>query len=117
VAAIDFAVRGADRLHDGELVRFQNNGFLIHMFAYIPTKSTATAKQAEALLLKNDTKDAKKLATGPGGAFAEPLSHGQSQQEVITQRPGVYVILCLMNAEDGRDHYQLGMMRTIVIVK
>jgi hypothetical protein len=39
------------------------------------------------------------------------------QQEVITQPPGVYVIFCAMNTEDGREHFQLGMYRTIRIVK
>jgi hypothetical protein len=39
------------------------------------------------------------------------------QQEVITEPPGVYVIACAMNAEDGREHFQLGMFRTIKIVK
>jgi len=29
----------------------------------------------------------------------------------------VYVIYCAMNAEDGRDHFQLGMFRTITIAK
>jgi hypothetical protein len=29
----------------------------------------------------------------------------------------VYVIFCAMNSEDGRDHFQLGMFRTIQIVK
>jgi hypothetical protein len=39
------------------------------------------------------------------------------QQQIISQPPGVYVIACAMNAEDGRDHYKLGMFRTIRIVK
>ena len=54
---------------------------------------------------------------GPKGMFAGPLSSGSMQQEVITEPPGLYVILCAMNAEDGRDHFQLGMFRTIRIIK
>jgi hypothetical protein len=27
------------------------------------------------------------------------------------------VIFCAMNAQDGREHFQLGMFRTITIVK
>lgn len=118
VTAIDFRFRGADTLHDGELVRFQNEGFLIHMFIFAEVKSDAGATSAEALLLKGEAKEATKLyGSGPTGAFAGPLSHGSMQQEVITAPPGVYVIACAMNAEDGLDHYQLGMFRTIHIVK
>lgn len=118
VSAIDFGFRGADTLHDGELVRFQNEGYLIHMILYGRMKSAADATKAEALLLKGKLKDAGKLyLKGPKGLFAGPLSSGSMQQEVITQPPGVYVILCEMNAQDGRDHYQLGMFRTIRIVK
>jgi hypothetical protein len=119
VTAIDFAWRGASTLRDGELVRFQNQGYLIHMFLFGQAKSVADAKKVEALLLagKVGHGQGKQYLTGVKGAFAEPLSHGAMQQEVITQPPGVYVIFCGMNAEDGRDHYQLGMYRTIRIVK
>jgi hypothetical protein len=117
VTAVDFRFRGARTLHDGELVRFQNDGYLIHMFVYIPVKSVVAAKKAEAALLAGNTKTAKKYAIGKPGTFVEPLSHGQLQQEVITQPPGVYVMACFMNAQDGREHFQLGMMRTIKIVK
>jgi hypothetical protein len=119
VTAIDFAFRGASTLHDGELVRFENDGYLIHMVAYAQAKSVADAKKAEALLLAGDVGhgQASKYGTGVKGMFAGPLSHGALQQQVITQPPGVYVIYCAMNSEDGRDHFQLGMFRTIKIVK
>jgi hypothetical protein len=118
VTAIDFAFRGASTLRDGELVRFENDGYLIHMVLYAQVKSVADAKKAETLLLAGKAKEAtSRYDTGPKGMFAGPLSHGAMQQEVISQPPGVYVIACAMNAEDGRDHYQLGMFRTIKIVK
>ncbi len=119
VTAIDFAFRGASTLRDGELVRFQNDGFLIHMIRYAQVKSVADAKKAETLLLagKVGHGQGKQYLTGVKGGFAEPLSHGAMQQEVITQPPGVYVIFCAMNTEDGREHFQLGMYRTIRIVK
>jgi hypothetical protein len=119
VTAIDFAFRGASKLHDGELVRFENDGYLIHMILFAQAKSVADAKKAEALLLagKLTSADKKKYGTGVQGMFAGPISHGAVQQEVITEPPGVYIILCAMNAEDGRLHYQLGMYRTIKIVK
>jgi hypothetical protein len=118
VTAIDFAFRGASTLRDGELVRFENDGYLIHMVLFARVKSVADAKKAETLLLAGKAKEAtSKYVTGPQGMFAGPLSHGAMQQQVISQPPGVYVIACAMNAEDGRDHYQLGMFRTIRIVK
>jgi hypothetical protein len=119
VTAIDFAFHGASTLRDGELVRFQDHGFLIHMFLYAQVKSLADAKKAEALLLKGEVGhgQGKRHGTGVKGMFAGPLSSGAMQQAVITQPPGVYVIACGMNAQDGREHYQLGMFRTIRIIK
>ena len=70
----------------------------------------------DRLLLKGEINKAGKLyVKGPKGQFAGPLSTGSMQQAVITQPPGVYVILCAMNAQDGRDHFQLGMFRAIRI--
>jgi hypothetical protein len=121
VRAIDFAFRGASTLHDGELVRFVNDGYLIHMFVFVQAKSLADAKAAEQVLLSGNPTElkgaAKKYGTGVQGLFAGPLSHAELQQEVINEPPGVYVIFCEMNAQDGRDHFQLGMFRTITIVK
>ena len=105
-------------MHDGELVRFKNDGYLIHMFLFAQAKSVADAAKAEALLLAGKGNEAaKKYGTGVAGQFVGPLSHAELQQEVINEPPGVYVIYCAMNAEDGRDHFQLGMFRTITIVK
>ena len=120
VTAIDFAFRGASTLHDGELVRFKNDGYLIHMFAFEQAKSLADAKLAEQGILSgkcNGGGQCKQYGTGVKGLFAGPLSHAELQQEVVNEPPGVYVIVCLMNAEDGREHDQLGMFRTITIVK
>jgi len=118
ITAIDFAFRGASTLHDGELVRFKNDGYLIHMFLFAQFKSVADATKAETLLPAGKANEAvKEYGTGVKGEFAGPLSHAELQQEVIDEPPGVYVIVCGMNAEDGREHYQLGMYRTITIVK
>jgi hypothetical protein len=117
IDAIDFGFRGASTLHDGELVRFKNDGYLIHMFLFAQAKNAADATKAEALLLAGKSKEAEAYGTGVAGQFVGPLSHAELQQEVINEPPGVYVIYCAMNAEDGRDHFQLGMFRTITIVK
>ena len=120
IDAIDFAFRGPTTLHDGELVRFKNDGYLVHMFVFAQAKSLADARLAEQALEAgkcNGGGQCRKYATGVKGQFAGPLSHAELQQEVINEPPGIYVILCEMNAQDGRDHYQLGMVRVITIVK
>jgi hypothetical protein len=116
VQAIEFGFRGADVLHEGEMVRWSNAGYLIHMMVYGRVASVANAKKAEALLLAGKESQAQRL-TLAHGTFVELLSSGQSQESVIDQPPGIYVILCLMNSEDGRLHSQLGMFRMIRIVK
>ena len=120
VDAIDFGFRGASVLHDGELVRFKNDGYLIHMFLFVGAKSLADAKLAEQALEAGKCTgggQCRKYSTGVKGGFAGPLSHAELQQEVINEPPGVYVIYCAMNAEDGREHFQLGMFKTITIAK
>jgi hypothetical protein len=116
VEAIDFAFRGSDVLHDGQMVRWYNAGYLTHMVVYGRVASVAVANKAEALLLAGKEPQAQKL-TSAHGTFVDLLSSGESQESVIDQPPGIYVILCLMNTQDGRDHSQLGMFRTIRIVK
>jgi hypothetical protein len=116
ITAIDFGFKGAATLHQGELVRFENDGYLIHMFVYGQLKSRADVKPVEAELLKGASLQKAASFTTSHGLFAGPLSTGQYQQQVITQSPGTYIILCAMNAQDGRDHYQLGMFREIHIL-
>jgi hypothetical protein len=98
-------------------VRFRNAGYLVHMVGFAQVRSAADARKAEAALLAGKVKQAQKYGTGVQGNFVGALSPGGTQQEVINEPPGTYVIFCAMNAEDGRDHYQLGMYRTIRIVK
>jgi hypothetical protein len=116
VTAIDFAYRGARTLRKGELVRFENDGYLIHMFQWARAKNAAAATKAEALLQAGNIRGAQRYATNQG-AFTGPLSTGTREQEIITEPPGVYVMFCAMTSQDGRQHYQLGMFRTIRIVK
>lgn len=114
--AIEFGFRGSSRLHDGELVRFKNAGFLVHMIDWIGVKNLATANRVKALLRAGKDNQAARLASG-FGTFAGPLSRGGLQQLVIHEKPGLYVLACFMNTQDGREHTQLGMERTIRIVK
>jgi hypothetical protein len=116
VASIEFAFRGPGTLHDGELVRFENQGFLVHMIIGFGVKNAKTAAKVTALLKAGKDNRAGNLATS-SPTFDGGLSSGQMQQEVITAKPGIYVLACFMDTQDGREHTQLGMERTIRIVK
>jgi hypothetical protein len=116
VRSIEFGFRGPSTLHDGELVRFENEGFLVHMDVAVQVKSLKAAKQVVKDLLAGNEKKTQKLAIG-GAGFAGPLSTGAYQQETITAKPGWYVQACFMDTQDGRNHTRLGMERIIKIAK
>jgi len=117
VRSIEFGFRGPTTLADGELVRFENEGFLVHMDIAFPVKSHSAAKKVVKDLLTGKEKGIEKLAAGEPFSFAGPLSSGSYQQETITAKPGWYVQACFMETQDGRDHTRLGMERIIKIVK
>ena len=45
------------------------------------------------------------------------LSHGQSFESVVAQKPGFWVIACFTDTQDGREHTTLGMEKVIQILK
>lgn len=114
VRAIDFAFTGASKLHAGELVRFQNDGFLVHMIVAERVKNARAATKVTQLLRAGRDTKAGKLATGFAN-FMQPVSHGAVQQFTVTAKPGVYVLACFMDTQDHREHTRLGMLRTIRI--
>jgi hypothetical protein len=116
ISAIDFAFHGPIKLHDGELVRFENDGFVMHQIQGIGVTNRSAAKRLTALLRAGNDSEAPKLGIS-FPEFAGPLSPGADQQEIVTQRPGTYVLACIMHTQDGREHTQLGMERTIHIVR
>jgi hypothetical protein len=116
VASIEFGFRGPGRLHDGELVRFANHGFLVHMIVAARGRNAAGAREIARLLKAGKDGQAQRLATG-FYSFANILTHGAYQQQVIHNRPGYWVLACFMDTQDGREHTQLGMERVIRIVK
>src|ERR1039457_2706043 len=116
IRSIEFGFRGPSTLHDGALVRFENEGFLVHMDIIFPVKSHNDARKAVKDLLSGNEKGLEKLIIGePFGAG--PLSHEAFQQQTITAKPGWYVQVCFMQTQDRRDHARLGMERIIKIVK
>jgi hypothetical protein len=117
IRSIEFGFRGPSTLHDGELVRFENEGFLVHMDLAAPVKNLKAAKEAVKDLQTGKEKALGKLIVGPPVGFAGPLSHEAFQQETITAKPGIYVEVCFMETQDGRSHTRLGMERIIKITK
>jgi hypothetical protein len=116
IASIKFGFQGPGRLHDGELVRFANRGFLVHMIIAVRARSAAGAHQIARLLRAGKDNQAQRLGTD-FYSFVGVLTHGSYQQEVIHNRPGYWVLACFMDTQDHREHTQLGMERVIRIVK
>jgi hypothetical protein len=114
---IDFGFRGPATLKVGELVRFENEGYLVHMNIGFPVKSKKAAKQVAKALATGHEKGIEKLVAGPPVSFAGPISTGAFQQSVIAAKPGWYVQACFMPTQDGRPHTLIGMERIIKIVK
>jgi hypothetical protein len=116
IASIEFGFRGPARLHDGELVRFANHGFLVHMIVAIGARDAAGAREIARLLKAGQDGKAQRIATG-FYTFFNVLSHGAFQQQVIRNRPGYWVLACFMDTQDHREHTTLGMERIIRIMK
>ncbi len=116
IASIEFGFRGPGRLHDGELVRFANHGFLVHMIVAARARNAAGAREIARLLKAGKDGKAQRLATN-FYSFDNVLSHGAYQQQVIHNRPGYWVLACFMETQDHRDHITLGMERVIRIVR
>ncbi len=104
-------------LHVGQLVRFENEGYLVHMDIAFAVKGKKAALKVMKGLATGHEKGLEKLASGPPISFAGPISSGASQQSTITAKPGWYVQACFMPTQDGRPHTLIGMERIIKIVK
>jgi hypothetical protein len=114
---IDFGFRGPKVLKVGELVRFENAGYLVHMDIAFPVKGKKAAAKVFAGFASGHEKGLQKLFTGPPPGFVGPVSPGASQQVKIAAKPGWYVQVCFMPTQDGRPHTLIGMERIIQIVK
>jgi hypothetical protein len=114
--SIEFGFRGPATLHVGELVGNENEGWLVHMDAAFQVRNMRAARQAVKLLRAGNEKALGRLIIG-GFSLAGPVSHGAYQQQTISAKPGVYVQVCFMETQDGRDHTRIGMERIIKVVK
>ena len=116
MSSIEFGFRGPGTLHDGQLVRFGNKGFLVHMMFGIRAASKAKARLLARYLKEGRDGAAMRLADATYGFFGI-LTHGSSEQQVLHLRTGYWVIACFMDTQDGREHTRLGMERVIHIVR
>jgi hypothetical protein len=117
VAAQEFRFTGPTKLHDGELVRFENEGYLYHMIIAIPVKNKKNAKALTVFLEAGRDNKAQKLAAGQPSQWMGTVGHGAMHQQVLKAKPGTYVLACFMGTQDGREHTRLGMVRTVQVVK
>jgi hypothetical protein len=117
IRAVDFGFRGPSTLHEGELVRFQNDGFLVHMDIALPVRNKAAARRVARGMASGHEKGLVKLFAGPPIGFQGAVSSGAFQQERVEARPGWYVQVCFMEDQRGVPHTRLGMVRPIRIVR
>ncbi len=114
---IEFGFKGPSTIKVGEVVRFENEGFLVHMDIGFPMKSKKAAMKGLVDFKTGKEKAIFKLVAGEPIQFFGPLSSGAFQQETITAKPGWYLQACFMDTQDGRQHTALGMERVLHIVK
>ena len=91
---IEFGFKGPTTLHDGELVRFENEGFVVHMDVAFPVKNMKAAKKAVKLLRAGNEKAVGKLIAGAAGGLLRPAlprrrHAGDDHGEARDLRPGV----------------------------
>jgi hypothetical protein len=115
VAAEEFRFTGPSVLHNGELVRFENDGYLYHMIIAIPAKNKVSAQALAAFLLAGKDNKAEKLASGQPMQWMGTAGHGAMHQQVLKAKKGYYVLACFMGTQDGREHTALGMERIIQV--
>ena len=116
MSSIEFSFRGPGTLHNGDLVRFGNDGFLVHMIVAVRGASLAGAQKIAKLLKEGKNGQAQRLATG-FTTFVNVLTHGAFEQQVVSVRPGFWVLACFFDTQDHREHTTLGMERVIHITK
>jgi hypothetical protein len=89
--SIEFGFRGPAVLHNGTVVRAQNDGFLVHMIDLIGVPNARTGRKVMALLKAGKDHAAQKLATHAFVGLLGPASPGAMQQQVLNAKPGYYV--------------------------
>ena len=87
VATEEFRFTGPSKLHDGQLIRFENDGYLYHMIIALPVKNKAGAKALDADLLAGNQRKANKLIAGAPLQFMGSVGSGGMNRQVSTSSP------------------------------
>lgn len=114
--AIEFGFRGPATIHQGATLRTVNGGYLVHMVQFIGVKSKTAGEKGMALLRAGKDNAAAKYFTHSFFGMG-PVTHGGMEQQTVTAKPGYYVEACFMDAQDGREHTRLGMLRLVRVVR
>ena len=115
-SSIEFGFRGPTVLHNGTVVRAQNQGYLVHMIQLIGVRKKSMVPRVIRMLRNGAPRKAfRPYVTGVFVSLLNPASPGALQQATLNAKPGSYVEACFMNTEDGREHTQLGMERGVVV--
>jgi hypothetical protein len=105
-------------LHDGTIVRAQNEGWLVHMIVINGVKNRAAGRALIHVLRVNSSfRAARPFLNGSFVNLLGPASTGAMQQQVLHAKPGWYVEACFMETQDGREHVKLRMERLVRVVK
>jgi len=116
VRAIEFGFVAPRTLHRGQVVRFQNAGFVAHMIVGLRARNLTGARLLQKALRTGNGKAVSRLAAGFTG-FQGPVSPGGTQQQTVTAAPGFYVLACFLDTQDKREHVRLGMTRVIRVLR
>jgi hypothetical protein len=118
VSSIEFGFRGPSVLHDGTMVRAENQGYLVHMIILQGVRSRAAGLRLIAVLHRTSSfKAARPFLSQSFAGLLGPVSPGGMQQAILNVKPGYYVEVCFMDTQDGRQHTLLGMERLVRVVK
>lgn len=116
--SIEFGFHGPTVLHNGTMVRAENQGYLVHMIELLGVRSKAAGMALVALFHHTSSfRAARPFLTSTFINLMGPTSPGGMQQELLKAKPGYYVEACFMDTQDHRQHTMLGMARLVRVVK
>ena len=106
VASQEFRFTGPTKLHDGELVRFENDGYLYHMIIAIPVASKKNARLLSTFLEAGKEQQGREARPGQPLQWMGTVGHGAMHQQVLNAKPGTYVLACFMgHRRTARAHH------------
>jgi hypothetical protein len=106
----DFSFEMPDTVRGGLVkISAKNTGKEPHQAQLMRLNDGVTQQQFQATLQQGDIEAMLKMVTLTGGVNSIPA--GASQVAYDNLQPGNYVMLCLLEAEDGMPHFAKGMIK------